>query len=79
MASISSRLGPKDKQTLALFYETEAYTSLKKLLKLVKDNSAKNAINALDFHQVKWLQGQHTAIELLEAELTKIHELDQKR
>lgn len=78
MASIFSKLAPKDRQVLATFYEQETYNSLKKLLKLIKDNSAQHAINAIDFHQVKWLQGQHTAIELLEKELEKIFEWSQK-
>lgn len=78
MASISSKLALKDKEALALLYEQEVYTSFKKLLKLIKSNSAEHAINALDFHQVKWLQGQHTAIELLEQEFEKIHTWSQK-
>jgi len=79
MASISSKLAPKHKQNLATIWESENKDSLKALFKLLKDNSAKHAIDALDFHQVKWLQGQHVAIELLEKELDKILAWSQKR
>lgn len=79
MGSIVDKLSQKDRQILALFYETESYTALKKLFKLVKNNTASRTINAIDFHQVKWLQGQYTAVERLEEELDKIHKLDQKR
>lgn len=78
MASISSKLAPKHKETLATFWQSDK-DALKALFKLLKANTATHAINALDFHQVKWLQGQHTAIELLEKELEKIDEWSQKR
>lgn len=77
MASISSKLAPKHKQTLATIWQTEG-DSLKALFKLIKLNTAEHAINAVDFHQIKWLQGQHTAIELLEKEFEKIDEWSQK-
>lgn len=79
MASISSKLGPKHKMNIATLCETETYDSIKALLKLVKANTATRAIDAVDFHQVKWLQGQHVAIELLEKEFEKIHEWSKKR
>jgi hypothetical protein len=79
MASISSKLAPKHKQNLASLWETESKEALKALFKLLKSNTAHHAINAMDFHQVKWLQGQHTAIELLEKEFEAIHSWSQKR
>lgn len=79
MASISSKLAPKHKQNLATVWETESKESLIALFKLIKANVANKSINALDFNQVKWLQGQYTGIELLEKELEAIHSWSQKR
>jgi hypothetical protein len=79
MASLSSKLSPKDKVALATFYETETYGSLKRLLKLAQANCAQGALNALDFNQVKWLQGQHVGLELLEKEMDTIHKWSQQR
>lgn len=79
MASISSKLAPKHRQNLATLWETETKESLKALFKLLRSNTADKSINALDFNQVKWLQGQYTAIELLEKELEANHSWSQKR
>lgn len=78
MASISSKLAPKHKQSLATFWQKDR-DSLKALFKLLKENTANKSINALDYHQVKWLQGQYTAIEMLEKEFEKIDEWSKKR
>ena len=78
MASISSRLSPKDKMALATFFETDAYGSLKKLFKLIKTNTADSTLNAIDMHNLKWLQGQHVAIEKLEKEMEIIHTWSKK-
>jgi hypothetical protein len=78
MASISSKLAPKHKQTLATLWETESKEALIALFKLLKGNAANHSINAVDFHQVKWLQGQHTAIESLEKEFEAIHSWSKK-
>jgi hypothetical protein len=79
MASISSKLAPKHKQNLATLWETESKDALKALFKLLKSNIADKSINAVDFHQVKWLQGQYTAVESLEKEFEAIHSWSQKR
>lgn len=76
--SIVSRLTPKDKKALALFYETETYSSFIKLLKLVKANAATKALTAVDFYEVKQLQGQKAALDRLEEELKSNYKLDQK-
>lgn len=78
MASISSKLAPKHKETLASFWQQDR-DAFMALSKLIKANIADKAINAVDFHQVKWLQGQHTALELLEKEFEKIDDWSQKR
>lgn len=79
MSSITDKLSPKDKQILALFYETEAYTTVKKVFKLIKTNAGEQALKAQDFETVKWLQGQKYSIERLEDELEKVFKADQKR
>lgn len=76
--SVISRLTPKDKKALALFYETETYSSLIKLLKLVKANAASKALSAVDFSEVKQLQGQKAALDRLEEELKSNYKLNQK-
>lgn len=78
MASISSKLAPKHKETLASFWQKDS-DALKALFKLLKENTAQKAIDAVDFHQIKWLQGQHTMIEGLEKEFEIIDDWSQKR
>lgn len=78
MASISSKLAPKHKERLATIWESDK-ESLQALFKLLTRSAADHSINAVDFHQVKWLQGQHTAIESLEKEFEAIHSWSQKR
>lgn len=79
MSSVIDKLSPKDKQILALFYETEAYSSIKKIFRLIKANAGEQALKAQDFDTVKWLQGQKYSIERLEEEIEKIYKQDQKR
>lgn len=79
MASISSKLAPKHKLKIATLWETETKESLKALFKLIKDNSGRQALNSPNHEHTRWLQGQHTAIELLEQEFEKIHDWSQKR
>lgn len=76
--SVVSRLAPKDRKALALFYETETYNSLKKLVGMVRANAAKKCLTATDFLEVKHLQGQEHALAVLLDELSKIYKSDQK-
>lgn len=78
MSSIVSKLTPKDKKALALFYETETYNSFIKLIKIVKANAASKALSAVDFYEVKQLQGQKAALDRLEEELRENYKQDQK-
>ncbi len=78
MSSVVSRLSPKDKRVLALFYETATYMSLKKLVKMVRANAATKCLTATDFLEVKHLQGQEHALAVLLNEIEKIHKADQK-
>jgi hypothetical protein len=71
--SIISKLTPKDRKALALFYETEVYSSLAKLLKLAKANAAEKSLEAIDWQQVKHLQGQKHALDSLEQVIKEIH------
>lgn len=79
MSSIVSKLTATDKKALALFYETPTYSSFLKLLKLAKANAAMKCLDAIDFNQVKHLQGQKAALEAIEGALKEIYKLDQKR
>lgn len=76
--SVVSKLPPKDKKALALFYETESYGSLIKLLILVKTNAASKALESIDFNQLKHFQGQKHALDRLEDELKENYKLSQK-
>lgn len=78
MGTIVSKLTPKDKKALAHFFETDAYSALKKLMSLAKANAAEKALKAFDFNEVKHLQGQNHALEALEETLEKVYKLDQK-
>lgn len=76
--SIVSKLPPKDKRALALFYETESYNSFIKLLRLVKSNAATKALESVDFSQLKHFQGQKHALDRLEEELKSNYKITQK-
>lgn len=79
MSSIVSRLSPKDKKALALFYETDTYTSLKKLISMVRGNAASRCLTAVDFLEVKHLQGQEHVLKVLLEEIGRIYKAEQKR
>lgn len=78
MKSIVHRLTPKDKRALALFYETDAYLALNKLMKVMIANAAKHCLSAPDFLVVKDLQGQERSLKELKNVLEEIYKLDQK-
>lgn len=78
MATVSSKLAPKHKQNIASMWETDTKESLKALFKLIKENTAAQAINSQAHEHTRWLAGQHVAIELLEKEFDKLQEWSQK-
>lgn len=79
MSTIVSRLASKDRKALALLYETDTYGSLKKLINMVRSNAAKKCLTAVDFSEVKQLQGQEHALAVLLDEIEKVYKADQKR
>lgn len=78
MSTIVSRLAPKDKRALALFYETDGYIGLKKLVNLVKKNAADQALKSPNHETTKWLQGQAYTCDRLIDELEKVYKSEQK-
>lgn len=78
MRSIVHRLTPKDKKALALFYETDAYLALMKLIKAMTANAATHSLTATDWEAVKLLQGQAFSLKELKRLLEEINKLDQK-
>lgn len=78
MRSIVHRLTPKDKKALALFYETDAYLALMKLIKAMTANAATHSLAATDWEAVKLLQGQAFSLKELKRLLEEINKLDQK-
>lgn len=71
--SVVSRLSPKDKKALADFYGTDTHTALLHLNRLVKANAAERSLKALDYLEVKHLQGQKAAIDRQEEEIHKLY------
>lgn len=78
MASISSKLAPKDKQALATLYEGETYNSLLKLINLIKANAAEQALNSPNHENTRWLAGQAYACDRLPEEFKQISEWSKK-
>lgn len=76
--SVISKLPPKDKKALALFFETDGYAGLRKLVNLVRKNAADQALRSPDHETTKWLQGQAYACDRLIDEIEKNYKLDQK-
>jgi hypothetical protein len=58
MKSTLDRLSPKEKEALALLYDTEGYTALKKLCTAEIDGLGKDALGASDMEFVKFCSGQ---------------------
>lgn len=57
MKSNLSRLSVKDKEALALFYDSETHKALIKLIELEKTEYAKQHVGQLDINQVRYLTG----------------------
>lgn len=78
MKSIVHRLTPKDKKALALFYDTDAYVALSKLIKAMTTNAAGLSLTATDWEAVKLLQGQAFSLKELKRLIEEVYKLDQK-
>lgn len=77
MASISSKLAPKHKQTLASFWQKDK-DSFVALAKLIQANAAAQALNSQSHENTRHLAGQALAIDLLVQEFEKIDAWSQK-
>ena len=60
MKSTVDQLTTKERDTLAHFYDTEAYLVLKKLASLEIVSLGKDALTSLDHEQTRFLAGQAT-------------------
>lgn len=78
VGSIISKLSPKDKKLLSEFHGTDTHLALLHLNKLVKANAADKGLTAVDFFEVKHLQGQKAALDRQEEELNKLYKATQK-
>lgn len=78
MKSIIHKLTPKDKKALALFYDTDAYLALSKLIKAMTGNAANLSLNATDWEAVKLLQGQAFSLKELRRLLEEVYKSEQK-
>jgi len=58
MKSVLDSLSAKEKEALALLYDTEGYTALKKLHRLSVQGLGKDALAAPDLETVRFLAGR---------------------
>ena len=65
MKSTIDHLTPKELLALAHFYDTEAYTALRKLIDAERLELAKSHVEQTDIMQIRHLSGQSTALKKL--------------
>lgn len=65
MKSSVEHLNSKERNALASFYGTEAYTALCKLVDVERLELAKDHVDLIDIMQVRYLSGQAAALKKL--------------
>lgn len=83
MKSPLDQLSQGEREILALFVDTQAYTTLKKLIEAERLALAKDHVNQLDILNVRFLSGQVTSLKKLVSTLKdnykKMVTLDKKK
>lgn len=80
MSSVVDKLSAKDKLQLVALYESQGYSSLKKLIDQTRINIAKNCLATSTCHEdTKFMQGQAFALKSLHSELKELFKLSQKK
>lgn len=67
----------KKRERLCHLVETEDYEVLKEAIELLRLNAAKWALDAQDFPEVKFLQGQAHGLKMLHQNLKELHKKQQ--
>lgn len=75
MRSAVDQLNPKDIKTLALFYDTESYRALRRLVDIERLELAKDHVNNIDIMQIRYLSGQVEALKKLIETIHSIYKL----
>lgn len=78
MKSTVELLNKKDRELLALFYDTDTYNALKKLCELERLELAKDAITQRDITEVRHLAGQAESLKKLFGTIKDIYTRFQK-
>lgn len=78
MKSTVEQLSGAERKALAHLYDTPAYSALKKLLEFERLNSATKCLSAGSFEEVKYLQGQESALKGLHLTIKQLHKESDK-
>ena len=78
MKSTVELLSKKERQLLALFYETETHSALKRLCELERLELAKDAIDLRDIQELRYASGQAASLKKLFGTLKGIYKETQK-
>lgn len=65
MKSVIDQLKPADRKTLALFYESQVFEALRKLIDLERLSLAKDAIEQTEIGNVRYLNGGAVSLKKL--------------
>lgn len=78
MKSTVSLLTPKEREALALFYDTAAYKALHKLIDTERLELAKDHVDQSDILQIRYLSGGASSLKKLILTLEDIYKQSQK-
>lgn len=78
MSTVIDTLSGKEKQLLRALYETEHYNALKSLIEATRINIATQALDAEDFGQLKFMQGQAYALKALHGKIKDFYKESEK-
>ncbi len=73
MKNILDELPAKDREILAIGFESPFYATLKKVMEIARLNAAKACLTSTTFEEVKHLQGQAHGVKMLHLNLKDLH------
>lgn len=76
--NILENLPLKKREMLCRLFETEEYAVLKEAIQLLRENAGVWALDAMNFEEVKHLQGQAHGLKMLHQNIKLLHDKQQK-
>lgn len=79
MKSTLEQLSAGERKALALFYDTDAFKALRKLVDVERLELAKDHVDQTDIMQVRYLSGQASSLKKLILTLGENHKQSEKK